>query len=248
MSIFKQKLSKKTKIQVGAVCALVLLLLVLVILDVIFEGPLTHLLTNKDDVVAFVRSLGIFGPLAFIIIQVLQTIFAPIPGNVAGAVGGYLFGWWGVFWTTIGSALGFWAVFWLSRKFGRRLVEKVVKKDALKKFDYLAKDKGGFILFLIFLIPGLPDDVIAYIAGLTTIPIKKLLALAIIGRTPAVIMTNMFGAGLGEDSIYPVVIISVICAVVFAILFFKRNTILDYLKSQHKKSQTPDKHLPKASE
>ena len=232
MSIFKQKLSQKTKLQAIAVGVAVLAVIVLLVLDFVFKGPITHLLTNKDDVVAFVRSLGIFGPLAFIAIQILQTVAAPIPGNISGTVGGYLFGWWGILWTTIGSAIGFLIVFVISRKFGRRLVEKIIKKESLAKFDYLTKEKGSFIFFMIFLIPGLPDDIVGYLAGLTTIPIKKLLALVIIGRTPAVIMTNLFGAGLGEDTIYPVVIIAIISALILGALAFKRKAIMDYLKSR----------------
>ena len=236
MSIFKQKLSKKVKIQVAVVCGVILILIALLALDIIFKGPITHLLTNKDEVVAFINSLGIFGPLAFMLLQIIQTVAAPIPGNIAGAVGGYLFGWMGIVWTVIGSGIGFFIVFWLSRKFGRKLVEKIIKKEHLNKFDYLTKQKGSFIFFLIFLIPGLPDDVVCYIAGLTTIPIKKLLILAIIGRIPAVIMTNMFGAGLGEDSITLAVVIAVISAFILAIIAVKRDAIMKYLeKSKSKK-------------
>ena len=231
MAIFKQKLSKKTKFQIIGLSAIIFLLLALIILDYVFKGPLTYLLTNKDEVTAAVRSWGLFGPLLFIFIQATQTIIAPIPLASTGIVGGYIFGWWGILWTTIGSALGFWLIFWLSRTFGRNLIEKIVKKSSLDKFDELAAGKGIAFFFLIFLIPGLPDDVAGYIAGLTNIPIKILLALAILGRTPSIIATNMFGAGLGEDNIAPVVIIAAIFAITFVIFAIKRDTIIRYLKS-----------------
>ena len=230
MSIFKQKLDKKVKIQIAIICAVIFVLAILLLLDIIFNGPITHFLTNKDEVVAFISSLGFFGPLAFIFLQILQTVAAPIPGSIAGIVGGYIFGWTGIVWTIVGSGIGFLIVFWLSRRFGRSLVEKIINKKHLDKFDYLAKEKGSFIFFLIFLIPGLPDDVACYIAGLTSIPIKRLLLLAIIGRIPAVIMTNMFGAGLGEDSITPVVLIATISALILAIIAIKRDAILKYLQ------------------
>lgn len=230
MSIFKQRLSRKLKLQITLVCVAIAILIALLIVDIIVHGPITHLLTNKEDVVTFVRSLGVFGLMAFVFLQIVQTVAAPIPGNIVGAVGGYLFGWWGIFWTLIGSSLGFLIVFWLSRRFGRTLVEKIIKKQSLDKFDYLTQEKGSSIFFLIFLIPGLPDDIVCYIAGLTTIPIKKLLALAIIGRLPSVIMTNMFGAGIGEESIVPVVVVATISAVVLAIIAIKREAIMAYLK------------------
>jgi len=234
MSVFKQQLSRTTKIQLAVVCAIILLAGVLLVLDFIFKGPITYLFTNKDEVVDVVRSLGIFGPLFFVLIHAFQTVVTPIPGNVTGAVGGYLFGWWGILWTTIGSIIGFWIVFWLARRFGRGLVEKIIKKESLDKFDYLTKEKGSTLFFLIFLIPGLPDDVVGYIAGLTTIPIRTLLVLAIVGRTPAVIATNMLGAGIGEEDITPVIIIAAISAIVCIAAAVKHEAIMRYFKLNQK--------------
>ena len=234
MSIFKQRLSKKTKFQLAVVCSVIVIAFVLLALDFFFKGPITYLLTNKDDVVATVQSSGVFGPVIFMIIQFLQTVIAPIPGGISGAVGGYLFGWWGILWTFIGTFFGFWVVFWLARKFGRSLIEKIIKKESLNKFDYLAKEKGSAAFFLIFLIPGLPDDVIGYIAGLTAIPIKILLALVAVGRMPAIIATNMFGAGLGESNIVPVVAITVVSAIALVFVAIKRDSIMKYLRSNKK--------------
>ena len=237
MSIFKQRLSKQTKIQIATISAAIILILILLILDFIFKGPLTHLLTNKNEVVTTVKAWGIFGPLLFISLQIIQTVIAPIPGNISGTVGGFLFGWWGVLWTAVGTLFGFWIVFLLSRRFGRTLIEKIIKKESLNKFDHLAEAKGSTIFFLIFLIPGLPDDIVGYIAGLTKIPIRILLALVIIGRLPAIIATNMFGAGLGEDNIIPVVVIAVISAIVCVAVAIKHDSVMSYLESTHHKDQ-----------
>jgi uncharacterized membrane protein YdjX (TVP38/TMEM64 family) len=234
MPIFKQRLSKKTKIQVAIVCAVIVAIIALLALDVIYDGPLTFVLTNKEEVTSIVHAWGIFGPLVFIILQAIQTIIAPIPLSATGIVGGFVFGWWGVLWTTIGSIIGFWVIFWLARKFGRKFIEKIIRKELIDKFDYITKKRGTFVLFLIFLLPGLPDDVVGYIAGLTKIPIRTLLALAIIGRMPAVVATNMVGAGLGEDNITTVVIILVISAVILAVVAVKHGTIMKYLQSERK--------------
>lgn len=235
MSIFKKKLSRKTKIQLGLFAAVVLAAVAYIVWDIIYGGPITYVLTNKDEVVAFVQSLGVLGPLAFVVLQAMQTIFAPIPGNVTGAVGGFLFGWWGVLWTMIGSAIGFYVIFLIARKFGRKLVEKIIKKESLDKFDYLANQSGALVFFLVFLIPGLPDDIIGYIAGLTSIPIKQLMAMVIIGRIPATIATNMLGAGIGEADIRPVLVLAVVSAIVLIALFMKRKAIMDWANKAGKK-------------
>jgi uncharacterized membrane protein YdjX (TVP38/TMEM64 family) len=233
MPILK-KLSKKTKTQVVAVLFVIFALVVLLACDVIFGGPLTTLLGNKGEIVDFVRALGILGPVAFMALQALTTIIAPIPSNVIGLVGGFLFGWWGVLWTTVGSAFGAYVVFLISRRFGRPFVAKIFKKDLLNKFDHLTEEKGSFIFFMIFLLPGLPDDLVCYIAGLTKIPIKKLVAMFVLGRTPAVVVTNLIGMQVGESDIRPLVFITLVVVLVLAAIAWKREKIMGLVNKDKK--------------
>ena len=200
-NIFKKRITSKTKLKIIAVVAVILLIAIYVIWDLLNNGPLTSFLNNKDAIISWVEGHGFLGPLAFIFLQVLQIVLAPIPGQIVGGVGGFLFSWWGVLWTCIGTAIGGFIVFWLSRKFGRPLVEKIVKKDSLDKFDFIFSNNTSFILFVIFLIPGLPDDIICYLAGLTKISLKKLVALFVVGRLPAIIITNYLGFGIGDSYI-----------------------------------------------
>ena len=229
-NIFKKRITSKTKLKIIAVVAVILLIAIYVIWDLLNNGPLTSFLNNKDTIISWVEGHGFLGPLAFIFLQVLQIVLAPIPGQIVGGVGGFLFSWWGVLWTCIGTAIGGFIVFWLSRKFGRPLVEKIVKKDSLDKFDFIFSNNTSFILFVIFLIPGLPDDIICYLAGLTNISLKKLVTLFVIGRLPAIIIINYLGSGIGEENLAPVVVISVIVAIVLALIVWQREKIIGFLK------------------
>ena len=76
-------------------------------------------------------------------------VIAPIPGQVITATGGYLFGWWGILWTLIGTAIGGFIVFWLARKFGRPLIEKFFKKSSISKFEFIFNKNATFIIFII---------------------------------------------------------------------------------------------------
>lgn len=229
-NIFKKRITSKTKLKIIAVVAVILLIAIYVIWDLLNNGPLTSFLNNKDTIISWVEGHGFLGPLAFIFLQVLQIVLAPIPGQIVGGVGGFLFSWWGVLWTCIGTAIGGFIVFWLSRKFGRPLVEKIVKKDSLDKFDFIFNNNTSFILFVIFLIPGLPDDIICYLAGLTNISLKKLVTLFVIGRLPAIIIINYLGSGIGEENLAPVVVISIIVAIVLALIVWQREKIIGFLK------------------
>lgn len=202
-----------------------------VIWDVVTDGPLTRLFSNRDRLIEMVKSIGPFGPLLYILLQITQTILAPIPGNVVGGIGGFLFGWWGILWTTIGSCLGAWGVFCVSRKFGRKFAEKVVKKPALIKMDFILRNKrASLILFMIYLIPGLPDDIVCYVAGLTKVPIKKLILLFAVGRLPSVIVTNYIGMGLGDGDWTMVIIVSIIAVLIFVVAYLKKDAIMNFLK------------------
>lgn len=228
--IFKKRISRRLKIQASIVGLVVLAIIAFLIWDFSFGGPIVSALNNKEKIINTVRSFGIFGPMVFIVVQVLQTIIAPIPGQISGGVGGFLFGWWGILWTIIGSSIGFYIVFSLSRRFGRPFVEKFVKKDMLDKFDFISGRHAPAILFLIFLLPGLPDDAVCYVAGLTEVPIKKLMALITIGRLPSVVVTNYIGAGLGEENITPVIIISLIVVFLLLIALLNKDKIIKLLK------------------
>lgn len=226
---FLRKLSKKTKAEIVIVSIIILAIIGYFIWDLAAHGPVSSLFDNRGEMIDFVNSLGIFGPLAYILLQILQTIVAPIPGNLVGGIGGFLFGWWGILYTTIGATIGATGVFWISRKFGRGLVEKVVAKDKLEKFDFIIGRKTAPLLFLIFLIPGLPDDAVCYIAGLTNIPIKKLIFIFAVGRLPAVVVNNYVGAGLSEGNVNLVFIIVAATVILLGIIYWQQENITKLL-------------------
>ena len=231
----KKRLSKKAKIEIAVALFALLVVVCLVALDLHFEGPITNIVVNRDKIVENLRSHLILGPIIYILLQVAQTVVAPIPGQVVSTVGGYIFGWWGILWTMIGSSIGFFIVFWLARRFGRPLVEKIFKKSAIDKFDFVTGEHAAPILFAIFLIPGLPDDMVCYIAGLTKVPIKTLMVLVILGRFPSIVMNNLIGSGLSENNITVVAIATVISVLILGIIAWKKESIIGFLKELSQK-------------
>jgi len=64
----------------------------------------------------------------------LQVIIAPIPGELTGILGGYLFGQWvGLLYSTIGLTVGSVAAFAIGRWLGARYVQKLVSPDIWRK-------------------------------------------------------------------------------------------------------------------
>jgi uncharacterized membrane protein YdjX (TVP38/TMEM64 family) len=179
--------------------------------------------------------IGGYGPLApavLVVVQALQVVVAPVPGQALGVVAGYLFGaWWGTLYNLIGITLGSTAAFWLSRRYGREYVERTFHRDALARFDAFGEAYGEVALFTCFLIPGLPDDVLCFAGGLTEIPLRRLVLLAVVGRAPAFFVVNVVGDLLGTGRLSLAGVIAGLFAVVSLVAYRYRDAVMARLRS-----------------
>jgi uncharacterized membrane protein YdjX (TVP38/TMEM64 family) len=160
-------------------------------------------LSEPQLTAAFISSFGIGAPLAFMLIQILQVVFAPVPGEVTGFIGGYLFGAFpGFAYSTLALAVGSWINFCIGRFLGKHWVRKLIPPDKLVKFDYLLKHQGVLVVFILFLIPGFPKDYLCLFLGLSMMPIRLFIMLAAIGRVPGTLMLSFQGALVFEKNYY----------------------------------------------
>jgi uncharacterized membrane protein YdjX (TVP38/TMEM64 family) len=143
----------------------------------------------------FIFSFGAYSPLAFILLQVIQVVIAPIPGGAIEWLGGFIFGVKaGFIYSMIGMTLGSWLAFSLARIFEKAAVEKFVSGQTRKKFDYLVEHQGAIISFILFLIPGFPKDALCYILGLTPMHLGIFLIISTLGRISGTLMATLQGA------------------------------------------------------
>lgn len=217
--IFRSRKARKKAILTSLLIVLFFAVLFLMI------SHYTDIFIDPDSMSEFLEQIGPYSPFIFIILQVIQVIFAPLPGQVAGLAGGYLYGFFfGTLYTMIGTVLGSLFAFSLSRRFGRPFVEKMVKDEVLERFDYITREKALFPLFLIFLLPIFPDDAICFLAGLTKIPIWKLVLIAAIGRFPGMLVLNLAGAGIaGTNSILALIVFGMALLVSVPIFLLRKK-------------------------
>ncbi len=134
----------------------------------VWGDELARVFANREQIVEEIRRAGAWGPLVVIGLSVAQTIVAPVPGQAVNFVAGYLYGpWAGIAYSWIGLVLGTAFTMALARFAGRPAVERLVSPALLARMDRAAAQKGLGFFFLVFLSPGLPDDVLAFVAGLT---------------------------------------------------------------------------------
>lgn len=147
-----------------------------------------------------VAGFGPWAPAAFVVVQAVQVVLAPIPGQTLAAVGGFLFGGVaGAAYSVLGVLIGSAIVFLLSRRYGRPFARRVVDPDALSRFDEFARRYGVLGLFVLFLLPTFPDDLLCFVAGLTDVRLRTLLALVVVGRGPSFLLPAVAGHGVAES-------------------------------------------------
>ncbi len=176
-------------------------------------------------------SFGIYAPLIFISLQVLQVVVAPIPGEAIEFLGGYLFGIkTGLLYSMIGLVLGSWLAFSLARIFEKRVVEKFVSTKSRKKFDYLIGHEGLILSFILFLIPGFPKDALCYLLGLTPMSLGIFLAISTIGRIPGVLMATLQGTKAFEQQYLSLLILSGVSGLIILLFYIYHDGIHRWIK------------------
>ena len=105
---------------------------------------ISRIYSSSDKLSKFLQSLGPYSPAVFVLLQVLQVIAAPIPGELTGVAGGYVYGeTFGFILSSVGLTLGSWVAFELASILGRPFVERFVSQEVLHKFDFLTTNTGA---------------------------------------------------------------------------------------------------------
>ncbi len=180
---------------------------------------------DRERLKGFLNSLGPLSFIGFIFLQALQVIAAPVPGEVTGVIGGYLYGsFLGIILSTLGLTLGSWLAFFLSKTFGRPFVDKFVSKQTLDKYDYLLHHKGAFLVFVLFLIPGFPKDILCYILGLGHLSTREFLAISTVGRFAGTVLLTVGGSFLRHQQYYRFfILLGFALVVVFFVMVYKEQ-------------------------
>lgn len=141
-----------------------------------------------------VAGFGAFAPLAFVCLQAIQVVIAPVPGQALGGVAGYLFGTVpGFVYSMAGVTIGSAVAFALAKRYGRPFVERTFATGAVDRFDAIADDAGPLALFALFLLPTFPDDLLCALAGVSAMRFRTLLVLVVVGRAPSFVLAAYAG-------------------------------------------------------
>ncbi len=194
---------KKQKVKVFKLTMTILAIAIIVGI-IIYMFPVMRKLSTKEGQLAFkekVSSSGILGLLMLFALQVAQIFLIIIPGEPIEILAGMCYGpIWGTIFIMVSAGIISTIIFSLVRKYGKRFVYNFCDKEKVAKIEnsklFKNPNKIEMIMFILFLLPGTPKDLLAYIAGLLPINPVKFVLISVFARFPSVISSTLAGANL----------------------------------------------------
>lgn len=231
-----KKLDKQNKIRFFVA---IIFILITVIATIFLIPVIKSFLTENGRKILEnrVQSFGAFGWLIFIIIQIIQVIVAFIPGEPIEIVGGVLFGTIsGMLLCLLGLLIGTIIVYYLVKLVGKPLVFALVSEEKFNKLKFLNnKKKLETVIFILYLIPGVPKDALNYIIPLTEINPMTFFLISTLSRIPSVISSTLVGSSLGNGHFALSIIILLLTAIIGLIGILFNERIINFFKQWRNK-------------
>lgn len=195
---------------------------------------ITDLFTEggPERMVERVQEAGPAGVFILLGMQFLQIVVAFIPGEVVQLAAGLMYGpVLGTLIILIGCIISSAVVYLLVHKLGAPFVQNMVSTEHLEKFRAFEETgKLDIIVFILFLIPGMPKDVFTYLIPLTDMELKRFLILSNVGRIPGVLASTYTAHGLAEGQVVGPIVVVAIVAILAVVGVVFRDRIMDAFK------------------
>jgi uncharacterized membrane protein YdjX (TVP38/TMEM64 family) len=188
--------------------------------------PLIEILSDKQLLMSEIESYGMYAPFVFILVQAAQVLLAPIPGEISGLAGGYIFGALkGFFISSFALTLGSVINFVLARYAGRDIVRKILPEKYFRNFDRFFEEEGKVFVFALFLFPGFPKDYFCLFLGITNIRFSVFLLFTFLGRMPGTLLLSIQGEMLYDGEYLFTAVLAAVTGIISFLLIFYRKKI-----------------------
>lgn len=191
----KKELSLKAKIlRTVLVCVIIAGIVVLGYYILNWTGVWEQI-NSVEKLQNVILSWGFWGRFGFVLLQLLQVTFIPLPSTVTIIAGTLVYGpLQASLLSLAGILLGSMLAFLLGKVFGKKLVVFMVGEKTCKKWaDFLSNAKYSF--FIMMLLPIFPDDVLCLVAGLTNMSWTFFTVTNLIARPIGIFTVSYFGSG-----------------------------------------------------
>lgn len=195
--------------------------------------------SSVEDVQAFFDRYHSQSIFVYIGIQIIQIVFCVIPGAAIQFSAGYIFHFWlGLFLSLVGVLLGSVLTYYIARILGHDAMHMIFGEEKIQSaLDKINSKKGVIVVFLIYLIPGVPKDLFTYAAGLSEMKLRLFLILSMVGRTPAMMGSIIIGQQVRSENYMVAAIIAAIAVVCCVLGLLFRNQITEFFDRIYVKLQ-----------
>jgi uncharacterized membrane protein YdjX (TVP38/TMEM64 family) len=168
------------------------------LVGVLVDGSRTNA-AKVDYLREWFARLGAFAPLAYVAAVTIEVVVAPLPGLALYAPGGLVFGGFlGGLLALIGNVLGAMLAFGIARTLGAPAAQRYFARADLVPLQERLLRRGGWVVFALRVNPLTSSDLVSYAAGLTTMPLRSLVAGTTAGMAPLCFAQAYAAAGLVE--------------------------------------------------
>ena len=208
---------------------------VLMIVVCVLIWPIVMELTEPGGLERVTEQVTSAGPLGVLILlgfQFLQIVVAFIPGEVVQVAAGMMYGTWGGAAIVLaGCVISSAFIYFVVSKLGAPFVQAMIPEKWMNKLrDFDESDKLDVMVFVLFLIPGLPKDVFTYLVPLTGMRMRDFVLLSNIGRIPGVVMSTMAANGLMQGNWAQSIAPFAVCAVIAIVAILFHDKIMKVFK------------------
>jgi uncharacterized membrane protein YdjX (TVP38/TMEM64 family) len=195
-----QELQRKSKIIRSILFGFFILFLVIL---TIYLFPKFILLRHEEtrlEVKEYIESIGFWGWLLALGVQVLQVVIAFLPGEPVEIVMGMVFGPIGGMLTCmLGIIIGTFIIYLLAKTIGMKFISIFINPEKLNDYKFINNaTKKDMLVFTVFFIPGTPKDVITYFAPFIKMPMMRFILISTFARMPSIISSTLLGDSIGE--------------------------------------------------
>ena len=201
---------------------------------------LLRLYTDHEFLRAELHAWGVWAPLVFMVIQVLQVVIAPIPGEVTGFLGGFVFGQGrGFLYSTLGLTAGSLFAFAVGRWLGTALVRRLVSPEVWHRLGFIVEAEGAILCFVLYLIPGFPKDLLCYLFGVSPMPFWVFALTSTLGRMPGTWLLSAQGAQTaGGHYVALALLIALVAAVALPLYAYRHRLLARFARRPPSRSGT----------
>jgi uncharacterized membrane protein YdjX (TVP38/TMEM64 family) len=174
-------------------------LLILLTIVIGQSGAVRHVFSaaSPDEAAAILREFGWWTPLVSVLLMVLQSVLAPLPGSLVAAANGAIYGIWkGTLLSWVGGMAGGLVTYALGRWLDTVIAHRWKATRLQQRLVEVSSSRGFWIVLIARMTPIISLDFIGYLAGIARMPLISYTLANAIGIIPGMLAYTAIGSEL----------------------------------------------------